>query len=193
MINWSWRIICGKKSRHNGTNQKNIYKPQLRYICEAVQVTCEATHKTCKHKLEPNTNEGYHCIRECTNESNKIFTITEADDIWREVKEVKSTNLWYRRLRGNMIGTYKILTGKYDRAVTQFIPNKSTIPQVFKHEAIVWSCIDREQKRTEAKYLLHLCSQMVEWITSKSIWSIYPCSFGRRLDVTLKEHEWMFR
>ena len=44
------------------------------------------------------------------------------------LQKLKLPTLQYRRLRGDMIETYKLMTGKYDKTVTYFMPkvNKST-------------------------------------------------------------------
>ena len=38
------------------------------------------------------------------------------------LRKLQLPTLRFRRLRGDMIETYKILTGKYDKSVTEFMP-----------------------------------------------------------------------
>ena len=38
------------------------------------------------------------------------------------LQKLKLPALWYRRLRGDMIETYKLMTGKYDHEIVDFIP-----------------------------------------------------------------------
>ena len=49
------------------------------------------------------------------------------------LKTLKQPTLQYRRLKGDMIKTYKLVTGKYDKMVTNFTPKNeartTSLPQ----------------------------------------------------------------
>ena len=42
------------------------------------------------------------------------------------LRKLRLPTLRFRRLRGDMIETYKILTGKYDKSVTEFMPMQNS-------------------------------------------------------------------
>ena len=42
------------------------------------------------------------------------------------LRKLRLPTLRFRRLRGDMIETYKILTGKYDKSVTEIIPMQNS-------------------------------------------------------------------
>ena len=41
-----------------------------------------------------------------------------------QLQKLKLPTLQYRRCIGDMIETYKLMTGKYDKAVTNFMPRQ---------------------------------------------------------------------
>ena len=59
------------------------------------------------------------------------------------LQKLKLPTLRYRRLRGDMIETYKLMTGKYDYEIVDMIA-----VQVYQLEAITWSCTKSREEST---------------------------------------------
>jgi hypothetical protein len=60
---------------------------------------------------------GHRCTRKCPKKHHKTNSFTEKLEY--RLKKLKMTTLKYRRLRGGMIETFKIINGIYDRDVTE--------------------------------------------------------------------------
>ena len=131
-----------------------------------------------KYNLEPNQNERYHCNREWTKKSNKIFTTTEA---YERLKKLNLPTLCYRRMRGDMIETYKLWTGKYNRTVAQFMSQQQHNSTSVLTQGHGLKLYRKEQKGIETKFLHHPNSQPIEWITTRSHWSCHPYSFWKEI------------
>ena len=57
---------------------------------------------------------------------DELLNIYHSKDLSHEerVQKLKLPTLRYRRLRGDMIETYKLMTGKYDYEIVDFIPKQ---------------------------------------------------------------------
>ena len=89
-----------------------------------------------------------------------------------------------------MIETYKMLTGKYDKSVTECMPMQNSSFQVSQQEATFLNCIDRDQKKGPRQNLFTVrVGNQWNKLPSKVIESDSVHIFERRLDKTWKENE----
>ncbi|XP_063420483.1 uncharacterized protein LOC134705692 [Mytilus trossulus] len=71
--------------------------------------------------MVPIQKERYRQNRRCPKKGNKTTTRAKRHQLPRETKKLGLPTLSYRRIRGDMIETFKTMNGYYDKEVSSFL------------------------------------------------------------------------